>query len=196
MLEKHLRPSLEKLLILPLAKKIPRFITPFNITFSALLIGCFVPLLAYFNYIYLAIFALLLSGYLDVLDGSLARLRQQSSVCGSVFDIISDRIVEFSAVFALYLIDSRTRGAWCLIILGSFYFCITVFLVSGIFTKNTGQKSFHYSPGIIERAETFIFIIAMLLMPSFFNALAALLSFLVILTAVLHWHALLNASLN
>ncbi len=192
MLEKHLRPSLEKLLILPLAGKIPRFITPFSITLSALLIGCCIPLLAYFNHIYWAIFALLISGYLDVLDGSLARLRQQSSARGSIFDIISDRVVEFSAVFALYLIDPAARGAWCLLILGSFYFCITVFLVSGIFTKNTGQKSFHYSPGIIERAETFIFIIAILLIPSFFNALAALLSFLVILTAVLHWRSLLS----
>jgi len=192
MLEQYLRPSLEKMLITPVAKNLPSFVTPFGLTFAALIIGLSVSAFAYLHCLYLAIFALLISGYLDVLDGSLARLRNQSSIPGSIFDIISDRLVELSAVFALYLVNPPARGAWCLLILGSFYFCITVFLVSGIFTKNTSHKGFHYSPGIIERAETFLFVIAMLLMPSFFTALAALLSCLVIITAGLHWRALVN----
>jgi archaetidylinositol phosphate synthase len=75
--------------------------------------------------------ALVLSGFLDTLDGSLARhLNKTSSIC------------------------------------------VTTFLVVGIFTKNDSQKSFFYSPGLIERAEAFIVFSLMILLPFTFSVLA------------------------
>ena len=69
--------------------------------------------------------------------------------------------------------------------LGSMLLCITSFLVVGIFVANDSHKSFHYNPGIMERAEAFIFFIAMMLWPSAFVGLAMLFSLLVTLTAII-----------
>lgn len=50
------------------------------------------------------------------------------------------------------------------------------------------EKNFHYSPGVMERAEAFIFFIAMMLWPSAFGKLAALFSVLVLFTAGIRLH--------
>lgn len=96
-----------------------------------------------------------------------------------------DRIVEFSAVLALYLFDPQHRATLTILMLGSILLCITSFLVVGIFSNNTSQKSFYYSPGIMERAEAFLFFIVMTLFPDYFNFLAAVFCFLVCLTALI-----------
>lgn len=48
----------------------------------------------------------------------------------------------------------------------SIAFCMYSFLLVGMFSENSSQKSFYYSPGFIERAETFLFFIVMILLPS------------------------------
>ena len=57
--------------------------------------------------------------------------------------------------------------------------------MTGIFIANDSQKGFHYSPGIMERAEAFIFFIIMMLWLKAFTFLAVLFSFLVTLTAII-----------
>jgi len=126
---------------------------------------------------------LLLSGYLDSLDGAYARLTSKTSQKGAVLDIISDRIVELAIVIGLYLLHPEIRDLAIVLMLGSMFLCITSFLVVGIFNQNDGQKSFHYSPGIIERPETFLFFIAMIFLPQFFSLLAFIFVCLVLLTA-------------
>jgi len=139
----------------------------------------------FFNQVFLAIGLLLLSGYCDTLDGTLARFTHHSTAWGSVLDIMMDRLVEFSAVFSLWLVDPSHRALWCFLMLGSMLLCVTSFLVVGIFVANDSQKSFYYSPGIMERAEAFIFFTAMMWWPSAFLPLALLFSFLVVLTAII-----------
>lgn len=68
-----------------------------------------------------------------------------------------DRVVEFVVVLALWFVAPQQRGLWCLLMLGSMLLCITSFLVVGIFSENQSQKSFHYSSGLMERAEAFSF---------------------------------------
>ena len=136
------------------------------------------------QYYVLAVVLLLLSGYLDVLDGTLARLRKTSSALGTVYDIIADRIVEFSVIFGLFILAPNERAMACLLMLGSVLLCVTSFLVVGIFSDKKTNKNFDYSPGLIERAEAFMFFIAMILLPKYFLFLAYIFISLVCLTTI------------
>ncbi|MCP5507029.1 MAG: CDP-alcohol phosphatidyltransferase family protein [Chlamydiales bacterium] len=132
-----------------------------------------------------AIALLLISGYCDTLDGSLARLLRHTTPKGAVFDIVSDRIVEFCIVMGLFLAAPEARALPSLMMLGSILICVTSFLVVGIFVDNKSHKSFHYSPGIMERSEAFLFFAAMILFPTLFPLLAYSFIVLVTLTAII-----------
>lgn len=130
-----------------------------------------------------ALAMLLLSGFLDILDGSVARFKNKTSQFGAVLDITGDRLVEFCVILGLYLYEPETRSLNCLLMLGSVLLCVTSFLVVGIFTPNQTDKGFHYSPGLMERAEAFIFFFLMIACPPAFSSLSYLFSTLVFLTA-------------
>lgn len=132
---------------------------------------------------WIALVFLAISGYFDVLDGSLARATETSSDSGCMLDIVFDRIVEFGIILGLYLYDPTNRAMVSLFLLGSFYLCVTTFLVSGIFEPKDGDKSFHYSEGLIERTETFIFVFLVTLIPSFYNWMGWIFGMLVFYTA-------------
>ena len=158
---------------------------PTHLTLCALLLGLCIPVLLPLGFILSSLLCLALSGFCDTLDGSLARHSLKTSDMGAALDITSDRIVEFSIVLGLFLVSPESRGLYCLLMLGSILFCITTFLVVGIFTQNKSEKSFHYSFGIIERAEAFLFFAVMFLFPSLFSPLAILFSLLVFMTGAL-----------
>jgi phosphatidylglycerophosphate synthase len=100
-----------------------------------------------------------------MLDGSLARLRESSSNIGTMLDILSDRFVESFMIISIFVYQPQL--AWVgLLMMMSILVCISSFLLVGIFTQNDTHKSFYYSPGLIERAETFLFFIAMIIFPS------------------------------
>ncbi|MBA3660152.1 MAG: CDP-alcohol phosphatidyltransferase family protein [Gammaproteobacteria bacterium] len=138
-----------------------------------------------FHLIALPVLMILLSGCCDILDGALARYLKQVTPLGAVIDIVMDRCVEFAVIFGLWLIQPELRAGLCLFMLGSILLCVTSFLVVGIFTPNQSTKSFHYSVGIIERPEAFIFFILMIIFPLFFTLLAIMFSLLVLLTTAL-----------
>lgn len=182
MIEQTLRHHYQILFVDPVVRILGYHASPKAITGLSGLLGLgFIPALS-LGHSSLAILLLLLSGYCDTLDGSLARHQKQASPLGSVLDIMTDRLVEWAVLFAFYWVNP----AWALAIilmLGSMLLCITSFLVVGIFTQNESHKSFHYSPGLMERAEAFCFFIAMTLWPQWFNGLAGVFSVLVSLTA-------------
>lgn len=187
MIETYLRPTYNRVLVNPIAKLLHRTsVTSNMLTLSAALCGVVaMPLIILDNKLW-AIVALLLSGYLDTLDGTLARISFSQSNLGSIYDIMSDRIVELAILLGLFLIDPQSRGLASFAVLGSFYLCVTAFLCVGIFKRHDGYKSFFYSTGLIERAEVFVFFILMILFPSLYNVLAWLLTILVIITAFMH----------
>lgn len=184
MLEQHVRQYYQFLLVDPLARQLQNHIQPNTVTWLSGLLGVLVIPALFWQQYTIAIVLLLLSGYCDALDGTLARLTHRCTAWGSVLDITMDRVVEFSVIYGLWFVDA-SRASGCLLMLGSILLCITSFLVVGIFTANTSTKSFHYSPGLIERAEAFIFLIAMILWPKAFGILAVVFSSLVTLTALL-----------
>jgi archaetidylinositol phosphate synthase len=185
MIEHHLRQQYQRILVNPLAKILKNRITANQITLLSGFLGLLVLPALILHHIVLAITLLLLSGFCDSLDGTLARLNHNSSDWGSVMDIMTDRFVEFVVVFALFTLAPQQRGVWSLLMLGSMLLCITSFLVVGVFTVNDSQKSFHYSPGLMERAEAFLFFIAMMLWSNAFIFFALLFTCLVTLTAVI-----------
>ena len=186
MIENTLRPIYQHYLVGPIAKRLLYGISPQPVTYLAGVTGIVVmPLLA-FHFLGLATFFLLLSGFLDTLDGTIARETDQVSTMGSILDIMSDRIVEFAVILGLFAIDPTSRATFSLLMLGSCYLCVTSFLVIGIFMPKSSAKGFYYSPGLIERTEAFIFFILMVWLPSYFQYLAMMFIVLVLLTSYLH----------
>ncbi len=194
MIENYIRPAYQKILVDPIAQHLTKrtHLTPIHITASAVMSGVLCAVFLLFNLPILASLSLLFSGYLDSLDGTLARMQQRSSAKGAVLDIVADRVVEFTVIFGLFCIDPITRGSAAIWMLGTTLICVTSFLVVGIFTENDGNKGFHYSRGIIERAEAFVFFISMILLPHWFVTLAWTYSGLVLLTAIIRVYQFLR----
>ena len=185
MIEPYIRPLYQKILGDPLALMIGKVFSPNAVTLLSVLTGVGIIPALLSDHPTLALVLLVVSGLLDTLDGTVARLFHKESAYGTALDIIGDRVVEFSIVLGLFLVSPETRALVCFIMLGSILVCITSFLVVGIFSNNESHKSFHYSPGLMERPEAFVFFGAMILFPDHFQLLAFFFSFLVLLTAVL-----------
>ncbi|OJW46626.1 MAG: hypothetical protein BGO67_04925 [Alphaproteobacteria bacterium 41-28] len=185
MIELYIRPTYQKILGDPLALMIGRVFSPNSVTLLSVLSGVCIILALLSDQLTLAILLLMLSGLLDTLDGTVARLFHKESPYGTALDIIGDRIVEVSIVLGLFLVSPETRAVASFAMLGSILICVTSFLVVGIFSKNESHKSFHYSPGLMERPEAFAFFGVMILFPDYFQILASFFSFLVLLTAIL-----------
>ncbi|MFN7097964.1 MAG: CDP-alcohol phosphatidyltransferase family protein [Gammaproteobacteria bacterium] len=184
MLETRYREYYQRWLINPMLKLLSNWLSATRVTVMAGLVGFLVMPLLWFHLCGYATLCLLLSGYLDTLDGSLARVQQMATPHGAVLDIVTDRFVEIMVIIGLWGVAPDHRSLLCLLMLASILMCVTSFLVVGIFTQNEGAKSFYYSPGLIERAEAFIFFILLIWLPHQFVLIASIFSALVLLTAI------------
>jgi phosphatidylglycerophosphate synthase len=104
----------------------------------------------------LALVALAISAGLDAIDGTIARDCAAPSVLGGVLDLTADRIVE---IFVIVGIAWRDPALYfpALLLVGSWYVNITVFLAVGAALEHRGPKLIDYPPGILERTEAIIF---------------------------------------
>lgn len=195
MIDSYARQSFQRLLVDPVIQHWPKRPGANALTVSALLLGICAALCIIWQQGLAAIVFLALSGYCDVLDGSLARQHNTSSINGTILDIICDRVVEFAIIFGFYL-QQPGRALLCLLMLGAMYLCITSFLVISCLVENTSEKGFHYSPGLIERAETFIFFAAMIVLPQWFKLLAIVYASLVLLTVLIRVRTFIKDSDN
>lgn len=204
MLETMLRPLCQKILVDPPAKLIVKYVSPNTATLLGVLFGIAASVFYLERLPLWSVFLLLLSGYFDTLDGTLARFCHVRSHYGAALDIFADRIVEFAIILALFLYAPAERGLETFCMLGSVLLCITAFLVATIFYTSQQQqlpalphvkvqqvdkkivKKFRYSWGLMERAEAFCFFIAMMLLPQWFDYLAWTFVVLVSWTAI--WH--------
>ncbi|AJC48631.1 CDP-alcohol phosphatidyltransferase [Allofrancisella guangzhouensis] len=181
MIEQTIRPWFQKHLINTIAAIISTSDVSANtITTLSFITGAISALLILWMP-WLAVIFLLLSGYLDVLDGTIARMQNTSSAFGTMLDILSDRFVESFIIIALFI--AQPQIAWVgLFMMMSIVACVSSFLLVGIFSQQESHKSFYYSPGLMERAETFIFFIIMILLPSTVLWLGILFTILVLWT--------------
>lgn len=185
MIERFFRPKFDAYFIDPVAKS-GLLTRPNVITLLAVIFGFVVIPALYLHHPLVAFVGMVISGYCDVLDGAVARKKNLQSNVGTFLDVLGDRIVEASIIIGLFLYAPATRGLECLLILSSILLCITAFLLIGIFSDENSNKSFYYSPGIIERAEAFIFFGLMMFFPAHFTMLALLLAGLILLTVAQH----------
>lgn len=195
MLDSKFRSYFQTIVFDPLANAFTKLgFQPAQLTIGAMIFGLFASCALAAGDRWIALSMLALSGALDVCDGTVARKLRVSSDKGCIIDIIGDRLVEAFIVLGLYLYDPETRGWPALLLLATFYLCITTFLLSGIFEKNYSQKSFHYSSGIIERGETFVFFFFVIIFDDSFTIAATLFAGLVGLTALIRFLELLKLS--
>lgn len=186
MIDSYYRKPFQEYLVTPVIAKIaPWRLNPLHFTLAGLGIGIMAAVALGSSFNYLALVLLLTSGYCDVIDGSLARATNRVSEKGAVLDIVSDRVIEAAIIVGLYYVDPPARSLLCLLMLASVLICVTSFLVVGIFTQNESQKSFHYSPGLMERSEAFILFSMMIAAPQTFTSTATLFVALLIITAAI-----------
>lgn len=159
-------------------------IPPDWITGISLLLGIASGVAIAQTYFLAGIALLWLSALCDVLDGTVARLYQQSSLRGMYVDLIADRAVE--GILALSIAYAYPDCAWytTLFVTGVLLHFSTFMLAAFMF-ENTGEKSVHYEASIIERGEALIGITTLLLFPVYRIWILGGLSYAIIIVAIL-----------
>ena len=91
---------------LPIAKHlIPSWMTPNMVTLISFAIGIISVYFITLNLFSFAIFFLVISQILDVVDGDLAKLRKLNTKSGSIIDAFLDRIVDVTLVLGIVSLD-------------------------------------------------------------------------------------------
>lgn len=158
-------------------------LTPNNITILSLLLGISSSIFLYFDMKVVSVIILWISGYLDAVDGAMARRSNKTSSFGTLLDIVSDRIVEVSIILVLGIkfIDVRYN----LIVLAvCILMSMTIFLTVGALSEKKGVKSFYYQAGVVERSEGFIFFSLMILFQTYLSIITNIFSIIITITAI------------
>jgi archaetidylinositol phosphate synthase len=108
----------------------------------------------------IGLIALALSALLDAVDGTIARECAAPSALGGVLDLAADRVVETFVIVGIAWRDPALYFP-ALVLVGSWYVNITVFLAVGAALERRGPKLIDYPPGILERTEAIIFFVAL-----------------------------------
>ena len=183
MLDTHARKYVNPIIELGAEFLLKLKLTPNNVTILALLLGVSTSIFLYFDMQIIAVTILWVSGYLDAVDGAMARRSNSSSSFGTLLDIVSDRIVEVSIVLVLVLkfVDVRYN---LIVLTVCILMSMTIFLTVGALSEKKGVKSFYYQAGVAERSEGFIFFSLMILIPSYLGIITNIFSILIIITAI------------
>ncbi|MBP5184532.1 MAG: CDP-alcohol phosphatidyltransferase family protein [Lachnospiraceae bacterium] len=184
MLDTHARKYADKL-ITPGAKLFRALKwKPTHVTILALVVGEAAAATFLFKLpVVVPILLLWVSGYLDTVDGALARLTKQTSPVGTLLDIFFDRIVELSFIlaFAIRYPDSVFAQ---LLSVSAIVLSMTVFLTSGALLENNGVKSFRYQTGLMERTEGFIFFTIQMILGQYMKYTSFIYGGLIFFTAI------------
>ncbi len=162
-----------------------------TITVFALLIGVMAGIMLGLGQRYMALVCMLISGLLDVLDGSVARISKTSSNVGAFLDLIFDRMVEGVIIIGFYMFMPEYALLYILFYIGAM-FNFSTFMLAGILFKNEGVKSMHYDIGIVERSETFIAFLLMMLFPTYLPIFLSIFIILMFLTALIRSYKIMQ----
>ncbi|WP_305303193.1 CDP-alcohol phosphatidyltransferase family protein [Romboutsia ilealis] len=183
MLDTHARKYVNPIIELGAKFLLKLKLTPNNVTILALLLWISTSIFLYFDMQVVAVIVLWISGYLDAVDGAMARRSNSSSSFGTLLDIVSDRIVEVGIVLVLGIkfVDLRYNF---IVLTACILMSMTIFLTVGALSEKKGVKSFYYQAGVAERSEGFIFFSLMILFPSYLRIITNIFSILIIVTAI------------
>ncbi len=163
---------------------IKRNFTADHVTIIALLVGLVPSILLFFGASpVLAVAILWFSGYLDAVDGTIARVTKTSSPFGTIMDIVFDRIVEISLIAVLALKYSSNPYFFCLLAC-AIILSMTIFLTVGAASEKASEKSFYYQPGLAERTEGFIMFTLMILFSTYVDFFCVIFTLMVLFTAI------------
>ncbi|MCH1960467.1 CDP-alcohol phosphatidyltransferase family protein [Romboutsia hominis] len=162
---------------------IKRKISANTVTTLALILGVLSAVLLYLDKNILAVMLLWISGYLDAVDGSIARKTDSSSSFGTVLDVTFDRIVEIGIIFVSALKFEEIRLN-IIVLLACILISMVIFLTVGAVSEKSGIKSFYYQAGVAERSEGFIMLSLMMIFESYLGIVVNIFSFMVIITAL------------
>lgn len=170
-------------------------IRPAQVTVSAFIIGLLAALMIALNDFAWAILFLWLSGFLDVLDGTLARLLNCASKKGAYMDLIFDRLVEAGVIMGFYYSSPDHVLAYLL-----FFICViynfSTFLAAGALFENTSMKSMHYDVGLVERTETFVFFTLMIIFKQYIFEILMFFNGVIFLTGSLRFYRVMNYQID
>ncbi|OEF97480.1 CDP-alcohol phosphatidyltransferase family protein [Desulfuribacillus alkaliarsenatis] len=172
MLDTHARPYVQPVIEKAAQAFVRIGMTANQVTVLSFVTGVSAGLFALFGQFYVALIVLWISGFLDAVDGTMARMTKTSG-WGTVLDVTFDRIVEISIILALAY--QFPEAIWTLLLLSvAIIFSMTVFLTVGAVSEKKGGKSFYYQAGLAERTEGFLLFSIMLLLPGYLLATALL----------------------
>lgn len=153
-----------------------------DVTTLALILGIISSIFLYFDKNVLAVAILWTSGYLDAVDGVIARKTSTSSSFGTVLDITFDRVVEIGIILVIGLKFADTRLS-LIVLLASILLSMVIFLTVGAVSEKNGVKSFYYQAGMAERSEGFIMFSLIMLSQNYVNIIINIFSIIIIITA-------------
>ena len=169
MLDTHARKYVDPFINRTATQLLEMKITANQVTHIAFVIGVSSGIWIYLEQPLLAVLVLWFSGFLDAVDGAMAR-KSSSSAWGTLLDISYDRLVEISVILGLAFLYPDSM--WALLLLAcSIIWAMTIFLTVGTLTEKKGMKSFYYQPGLAERTEGFILFTLMILFPTYLTIL-------------------------
>lgn len=153
-----------------------------HVTVIAFLVGLAPLFSIYFHHFYLAVILLWLSGFLDAVDGTMAR-KTKPSPWGTLMDITFDRLVEGGIILGLAF--TFPGSMWALLLLSiSIIFSMTIFLTVGALSEKKGVKSFYYQAGVAERTEGFVLFSLMILFHHYLTILTLVFLAIEVFTAL------------
>ena len=135
-----------------------------SITLLAFITGLCAALCIASTYLKSALCLLILSGLLDMLDGTVARLNGTKHNFGAYCDLISDRMVEAAVIIGFAWLHPEHIFAY-LLFFAAVMLHFSTFVTAGALFPNMSAKSMHYDASIVERAEAFMIFFAMLIWP-------------------------------
>jgi phosphatidylglycerophosphate synthase len=152
-------------------------VTANQLTFAGLVLGLAGAAAIAFGQIGLGLVLILANRVLDGLDGAVARVRGPSDL-GGYLDIVADFAFYVAVPLGFGLLTPDNTLA-ALVLVASFVLTGVSFLAfaviaakRGVDTAAHGKKSFFYSTGLAEGAETILVFIAMCLLPAWFAVIA------------------------
>ena len=168
-----------------------------QLTVIGLVIGLMGALLIYLSsviaellmiFIVLSMVFTVISFFIDTLDGSVARF-EEPTIFGGILDIFCDRLVEVSIIIAIVATDPSKLVWPGMFTLAAIILCISMFLIVGGITKrdelDKKSKVIIYQGGLMERSETFFFLLAITLLIPWRFVILWIFAILVFVTALL-----------
>ena len=177
----------------PLVKSVAKFLSRIGVTpnLATIIMLCFsilsyVTLVCFSNLFLFSIFVFI-TGFLDGVDGAIARMKKKATLFGGFFDSVMDRMSEFVIFFAL-LIYSWNRLLWGII---DMKFIIFISFFSSImisYLRSRAEVFFKgdFDFGLMARSERLFYLVITMMIANFygyFNEFLFIFMLLVLATA-------------